>query len=188
MIGDDNVIRESVTFSRAASDETPTRIGSRGYWMANTHAGHDVLVGDGCTVANGGLLAGHVQMGDGVMIGGNAAVHQNVRLGRGSMLGGTCGVIRDLPPFFMATGLNLCGSINLVGMRRSGMPSDQIDDVRWVFKTLYRRGLPLKRAVEELESRAERPLVAEYLEFVRSSERGLCPGLPDARRATTAPD
>jgi len=183
-IGDDNTIRESVTISRAASDDVPTRIGSRNYWMVNSHAGHDCEIGDGCVIANGTLLAGSVRVGDGVVTGGNVAVHQFCQVGRGALLCGTFGLNKDLPPFFMLTGGNIAGSINLIGMRRSGMPSEQIDDVRWVYKTLYRRGLSLPRAVEQLEQRAERPIVAEYLAFLHGSKRGLCPARGEARRGT----
>src|SRR6185369_4051639 len=130
-IGDENTFRESVTISRAASDEVPTRVGSRNYWMTNSHAGHDCEIGSGCVIANGTLLAGSVRVGDGVVTGGNVAVHQFCQVGRGALLCGTFGLNKDLPPFFMLTGGNIAGSINLIGMRRSGMPHDQIDDVRW---------------------------------------------------------
>jgi UDP-N-acetylglucosamine acyltransferase len=152
--------------------------------MVNSHAGHDCQIGNGCVIANGTLLAGSVRLGDGVVTGGNVAVHQFCQVGRGALLCGTFGLNRDLPPFFMLTGGNIAGSINLIGMRRSGMPSEQIDDVRWVYKTLYRRGLSLPRALEQLEERASHPIVAEYLAFLRGSTRGLCPARGDARRGT----
>lgn len=183
-IGDDNIFRESVTISRAASDETPTRVGHHNYWMASSHAGHDCQVGSHCVIANGVLLGGSVQVGDGVVIGGNVSVHQLTRLGRGSLLSGSFGLNKDLPPFFMLTGANVCGSYNLTGMRRSGMSHEEIDDVRWVFKTLYRKGLSPKQAREELATRSDRPLVAEYLDFLAGSKRGICPHRGDARRST----
>lgn len=183
-IGDGNVFRESVTLHRATSREAPTRVGDRNYFMVNTHAGHDCRIGSRCVFANGTLLAGHVEVGDGVVTGGNVAVHQHCRVGRGALISGTMGLNKDLPPFFMLTGGNIAGSINLVGMRRSGMPSPEIDDVRWVFKTLYRKGLSPARAREELATRAERPRVAEYIAFIDSSQRGIVPGIGEARRGT----
>src|SRR5258706_7408136 len=183
-IGDDNTFRESVTISRAASDDVPTRVGHGNYWMTNSHAGHDAQIGSGCVIANGTLLAGSVRLGDGVVTGGNVAVHQFCQVGRGALLCGTFGLNKDLPPFFMLTGGNIAGSINLIGMRRSGMPHAEIDDVRWVYKTLYRRGLSLPRAVEQLEERKERPIVAEYLAFLAGPQRGLCPDRGEARRRT----
>jgi UDP-N-acetylglucosamine acyltransferase len=183
-IGDGNVFRESVTIHRATSDETPTTIGDRTYWMVNTHAGHGCRIADGCVFANGTLLAGEVDVGEGVITGGNVAIHQYCRVGRGALISGTMGLNKDLPPFFMLTGGNLAGSINVVGMRRAGMPGEQIDDVKWVFKTLYRRGLPPAKAKAALRERAERPIVAEYLAFLDGSKRGLVPGAGDPLRGT----
>ena len=183
-IGDANVFRESATVHRATSHETPTRLGDGNYFMVNTHAGHDCRIGSHCVFANGTLLAGHVEVGDRVVTGGNVAVHQHCRVGRGALLSGTMGLNKDLPPFFMLTGGNIAGSINLVGMRRSGMPSAEIDDARWVFKQLYRKGLTPKAALEELRTRAERPIVAEYIAFIESSQRGIVPGVGEARRGT----
>ncbi len=186
-IGDGNVFRESATVHRATSDDTPTRIGDRNYWMVNSHAGHDSLVGSDCVFANGALLGGAVRVDDGFVVGGNTAIQQYCRVGRGALLSGTTGLNKDLPPFFMLTGGNVAGSMNVVGMRRAGMPGEEIDDVKWVFKTLYRRKLSFKQAIDRMRSRAERPIVAEYLEFFGSSERGIVSGRGDPRRGTFGP-
>lgn len=185
-IGEGNVFRESVTIHRATSEETPTTVGDRNYWMVNSHAGHDCRVGSDCVFANGALLGGAVRVDDGVIVGGSSAIHQFCRVGRGALLSGTTGLNKDLPPFFMLTGNNIVGSLNVVGMRRSGMPGEQIDDVKWVYKVLYRRGLSFKQALDEIRSRSERPLVAEFLEFLESSERGIVPGRGDPRRGTSS--
>jgi UDP-N-acetylglucosamine acyltransferase len=184
VIGDDNVFRESATVHRATSHERPTQLGDGNYFMVNTHAGHDCRIGSRCVFANGTLLAGHVEVGDRVVTGGNVAVHQHCRVGRGALLSGTMGLNKDLPPFFMLTGGNIAGSINLVGMRRSGMPSAEIDDARWVFKQLYRKGLSPQQALAELKTRADRAIVAEYVAFIESSQRGIVPGAGEARRGT----
>ena len=93
VIGSGNTFREAVTIHRATSHETPTRIGDRNYWMANSHAGHDCHVGSDCAVANNTALAGFVQMDDRVIMGGNASVHQFCRIGRHSIVGG-CSKVR----------------------------------------------------------------------------------------------
>ncbi len=173
-IGDNNTFREHVTIHRAFEAAHPTRIGSRNLFMVNSHAGHDCVVGDHCTLVNNSALGGHVQMQDRVTLGGGAVVHQFCRIGRGAMLSGAMGTSRDLPPWFMLTGNNLCGSINLVGMRRSGMSRDEIDAVKWVYRTLYREGYTINDAVEELKSRAGEPLIDEYIAFIESSDRGIC--------------
>lgn len=174
VIGSGNTFRESVTINRATSHETPTRVGNNNYWMVNSHAGHDCIVGNNCVFANATMFAGFVRIDDRVICGGNATVHQFCRVGRGAMLSGMMGMSLDLPPYFMLTGPNIAGSINLIGLRRSGMPSADIDTVKWVYRTLYRTGVSIKRATEILRERADHPLVCEYIDFIESSRRGVC--------------
>lgn len=179
VVGDGNTFREHVTIHRATSDDAPTTVGNDNYFMASSHAGHDCRIASNCIFANGTLLAGFVRVDDRVIIGGNTTVHQFCRVGRGAMLSGSAGLGQDLPPFFMLTGFKVAGSINLVGLRRSSASPEVIDDVRWVYKTLYRRGLSTKSVVAELQARYERdgrPIIAEYIEFITTSRRGICPG------------
>lgn len=173
-IGSGNTFREGVTIHRATSMDRPTTIGESNYWMADSHAGHDCLVGDHNILANGTMLGGHVTMGDRVITGGGVGIHQFCRVGRNCMLSGNAGMTLDLPPYFMLTGINVAGSINLIGMRRSGMKREDIDTVKWAYRTLVRSRLPPKSALKVLRERGDDPLVREYIEFVASSKRGIC--------------
>jgi UDP-N-acetylglucosamine acyltransferase len=184
VIGNDNTFRESTTINRATSHETPTRIGNNNYWMINSHAGHDCIIGNNCIFANGTALAGFVRIDDRVNMGGYAAIHQFCRVGRGAMISGMMGISMDLPPFFMLTGPNIAGSINLIGLRRSGMPTEDIDIVKWVYRTLYRDGISIAKATETLREREDHPLVVEYIEFIEGSKRGICPAHGKAIRGT----
>lgn len=183
VIGDGNIFREGVTIHRATAKEKPTRIGNKNFFMANSHAGHDCQIGSHGTFANGAMFGGHVRIDDRVTIGGGSGIHQFCRVGRGCMVSGATGLTRDLPPFFMLTGINTAGSINLIGLRRSGASQDTIADVKWVYKTLYRRGLSVSQVLDALRERAERPMVREYVEFIEASTRGICPGVGTLRRS-----
>jgi UDP-N-acetylglucosamine acyltransferase len=176
VIGEGNRFREHVTIHRAMTDEGPTRIGDRNFFMAGSHAGHDCQVASDCVFANVTLLAGHVHVEDRVITGGNATVHQFVRLGHGAFISGSTGAAHDVPPWFTQTGTNFIGSINIVGLRRSGAGSEAIEQVKWVFKTLYRRGLSPVRALETLRERAGEAMIDQYIRFIEVSKRGLTPG------------
>jgi UDP-N-acetylglucosamine acyltransferase len=186
VIGDDNIFREGVTVHRAMTDDGPTTIGSKCFFMCNAHAAHDVQMADACVLTNGALLGGHVIVDDHVTIGGNTCVHQFVHVGRGAMMGGGLALSGNLPPFFMLTGVNTVGSLNLIGMRRMGLSSSEIDEVRWVYRTIYRRGLPIRKAIAELRRRADSPIIAMYVEFLETSRRPLARGHVQAQRATGA--
>jgi UDP-N-acetylglucosamine acyltransferase len=175
VVGHDNVFRECVSIHRGKT-QAPTRIGNHNYFMVNSHAGHDCVIGDRNIFANGTLLAGHVEVADRVITGGNSTIHQFCRVGRGAFVGGLTGFSLDLPPFFMTTGINIAGSINVIGMRRSGMSRSDIDTVKWVYKVLQRSQLPNPAKLEALRARAGDPVVDEYIAFVAASKRGIVPG------------
>ncbi|UCD76816.1 MAG: acyl-ACP--UDP-N-acetylglucosamine O-acyltransferase [Phycisphaerales bacterium] len=176
VIGDRNTFREHVTIHRAFTDDGPTRIGDDNCFMVNSHVGHDCLVGDHCTFVNNSALGGHCVIDDHVIIGGGSVVHQFCRIGHGVMMAGAAGTTMDVPPWFMITGINVCGGVNLVGLRRSGMSREQIEEVRWVYRTLFREGHTVKHALELLKERSDSDLIQQYIQFIESSERGICRG------------
>ncbi len=181
-IGNGNIFREGVTVHRAMGEEQPTRIGNRNYFMVNSHVGHDSSIADHCVLVNGVLLGGHVRIDDRVVIGGNAAVHQHVHVGRGAMISGLTGPTLDVPPWFMITGINYASTVNMVGLRRSGMPAEEIADVKWVYRTLSTRRLTRPEMLAALAKRSEKAIVSEYIDFIEASARGICRSTPDRRR------
>jgi UDP-N-acetylglucosamine acyltransferase len=185
VVGNRNTFREGATVHRGKTSE-PTRIGDSNYWMTNTHLGHDGVVGNGCIIGSGAVLGGHVIVDDKVIIGGCAAIHQFARLGHHSFVSGLAGTIKDLLPWFVCTAVNVAGSINVVGLRRSGADASTIAAVRWVYRTLYRTGCTPQQALAELETRASDPVVAEYVAFIRSSKRGICHGAGRSTRGLVA--
>ena len=183
VVGHDNVFREGVTIHRGKT-QVATSVGNHNYFMVNSHAGHDCIIGHHNIFANGTLLAGHVEVADRVIMGGNACVHQFCRVGRGAFVGGLTGFSLDLPPFFMVTGINIAGSINVVGMRRSGMKRSDIETVKWVYKVLQRSRLQKDAKLDQLRARAGDPVIDEYIAFVASARRGIVPGEGTEMRGT----
>ena len=77
-----------VSMNVGSRDRGLTRVGARGYFMANSHIGHDCHVGDDVTFANSVALGGHSQFEDWRHFrrpGGGAAI---CRVGKGAMIGG----------------------------------------------------------------------------------------------------
>ena len=64
--------------------------------------GHNCIVGDHVIIANGALLAGHVEVQDRAFISGNCLVHQFCRVGTLAMMQGGSAISQDLPPFTVA--------------------------------------------------------------------------------------
>jgi UDP-N-acetylglucosamine acyltransferase len=184
VIGDGNTFRECSTVHRATTDDRPTTIGENNYFMAASHVGHDSRVAGHCILAQGAMLGGFVEVADRVNIGGATGVHQFCRVGRGCMLSGGMALMQDLPPHFMLTGVNLAGGPNLIGLRRSRTPPAVIDEIRWVYRTLYRSGLSMKSALAMLRAHVPSPTIDEYISFIEQSKRGICQGRTRAVRST----
>jgi len=173
-IGNDNLFREGVTIHRASA-EIPTTVGNDNYLMAFSHLGHDVIVGNQCTIANAALIAGHVVIDDKVNIGGTGAVHQFCRVGRMSMISGTMGITRDLPPFIMVHQPIGQVSLNLIGLRRNGY-SQHISAIKRAFRILFRERHTNPVAVKLIrEQCGDDPLAMEIADFVDQSQRGIVP-------------
>lgn len=174
VIGNDNLFREGVTVHRASSD-IPTTIGSDNFMMAYSHLGHDVILGNHCTLANTSLIAGHVHIADHVNLGGTGGIHQFCRVGRLSMISGTMAITRDLPPFVMLHQPIGAVSLNIVGLRRAGY-SEHIPAIKKAFKILFRENHSNPVAAKLIrESANGDPLVIEIAEFIEASKRGIVP-------------
>ena len=152
VIGENNVIREFCFFNRGTAASGETRIGDDNWLMAYVHIAHDCVVGNGVTVANAAQIAGHAEIGDGVVLSGGVLVHQFSRIGRGAMVGGGEKVRMDIPPFALYAEGKV--GVNAEGMRRAGFSPEAIAEVKSAFRRLYRAGLTLEEAREQIRDSA----------------------------------
>lgn len=178
-IGTDTVIREGVTLHRGSSkSHGVTRIGSHNYLMAYSHVGHDSVVGDHVTFANGVQIAGHVVVGDNVVMGGLSAVQQFGRIGRGAMLGGISGANENIIPFGIAHGSHArLAGLNIVGLKRRQVPRENIHALRHMYKTVFLddSGRFDDRVALAKERFGAVPEVAEVIAFIESpAKRPIC--------------
>lgn len=175
-IGAGNVIREYVTIHRGTGTGGGTRIGDRNYLMIGAHIGHDAVVGNACTVVNGALIGGHVELHDGCVISAHAAIQQRVRIGRLAMIGGLGSTTRDVPPFVLQQGYNAVSGLNIVGLRRAGLSASVIGALREAYRVLYKEGRTRPSALERIEADLGHvPEVVEFIAFIRQSAIGINP-------------
>jgi UDP-N-acetylglucosamine acyltransferase len=152
VVGDDVVIREGVTIHRATTSGGNTVIGDHCYLMATSHVAHDCRVAERVILVNGVLLGGHVTVGSHTMLGGAVGVHQFTRIGEGVMIGGNGTATYDVPPFTMAADRNGLSGLNLVGLRRRGIPTEDIRDLKRCYHEVYRDDNPVERAAAAIAS------------------------------------
>ncbi|MCL2700625.1 MAG: acyl-ACP--UDP-N-acetylglucosamine O-acyltransferase [Phycisphaerae bacterium] len=150
-VGNNNVFREGCTISRATTPGGATVVGSNTYWMTGAHVGHDSLVEDHVILVNHVALAGHATVRRGAVLSQNTGVHQFCWVGEMVMTRGHSGISTHMPPFVTCAETNVVVGLNVVGLRRAGVPAEQRRQVKEAFDLLFRRRLPTPRALNEMD-------------------------------------
>lgn len=178
-IGDNNVFREYVTVNiGTVGGGGVTKIGNNCLMMAYSHVAHDCLLGNNIIIANCSAISGHVTLEDHVIIGGLSGLHQFVRVGTHAIIGGCSGVPQDVPPYMMASGerAKIYG-LNSVGLKRHNVPEESIRALHKAHRLLFRSKLSIKHALIRVKEEIHTcPEVKHLVEFIESSERGVCHG------------
>ena len=178
IIGDNTVIRESVTISRGTVDKHKTVIGKNCLLMAYVHIAHDCIIGNNCIFANAVQVAGHVIIEDFAIIGGASALHQFVKVGAHVMLSGGSLVRKDVPPYTKAAREPLTyAGVNSVGLRRRGFTTEKITEIQEIYRYIFLKGLNNSKALDAVERELPPSDERDYIvKFIRSSERGVMKG------------
>lgn len=180
VIGDGNVIRESVTIHRPLDAHHYTTIGNNCLLMVSSHVAHDCRLGDNVIVANNVMLAGHVTVDDRAYVSGAVGVHQFCRIGTLAMVGGQAHVTRDIPPFVTVDGVSTAiAGLNRVGLKRAGYSPEAIAQIKAAYRLIYRSGLPWTKVLDYLAVDFPSGPAAKFREFFVGGTRGFVP----ARRA-----
>jgi UDP-N-acetylglucosamine acyltransferase len=134
VIGADTVLRDHVVVHHGSV--RPTRLGERCWIFNRAYIAHDVIVGDGVTLAAGVAVGGHATVGRGANLGLNVSVHQRRAIGALAMVGMGTPVTRDIPPFAKAYGVPpRVHGVNRFGMARSGLGERDVAEVERLFSS-----------------------------------------------------
>jgi UDP-N-acetylglucosamine acyltransferase len=186
IIGDHNVLRESVTVNRATEKEDGvTIIGSHNFLMAGSHVAHDCRLGDHIIIANATLLGGHVRMHDHASLSGGVAVHHYATIGSYSFVAGISRVLHDVPPYMLCEGHPArprC--INVVALKRNDFSTETIHCLAEAHRLIYRAKVGLDHAREILRSNDQMvPHVNALLSFIQEQQEGKHGRARERRRA-----
>jgi UDP-N-acetylglucosamine acyltransferase len=175
-IGHNNTIREFCTFNRGTvQDKGVTKIGNDNWIMAYVHIAHDCDVGNNTILANNSSLAGHVDIHDFAILGGFTLIHQFCKVGSHVITAVGSVVFKDIPAYVTAAGYDAKPhGINAEGLKRRGFTTDDITYIKRAYKTLYRKGLSLEEAKQELmvmQGTCEK--IRLMSDFLNQSTRGI---------------
>jgi UDP-N-acetylglucosamine acyltransferase len=172
-VGAGTLIREHVIIHRATRAEGWTEVGAGCLLMGLCHVAHDCRLGDGVIVINYAGLTGHCEVGDGATIGGLSGLAPFTRVGAQAYVGGCSKIVADVPPYMLVDGNPATArGVNVIGLRRAGMPAPDRRVLQEAYRLLYRSGLTPGRAAERM--RAELPAtppLATLLAFLAEARR-----------------
>ena len=169
-IGDDNLIRESVTINRGTLQGGGiTRIGSKNWIMAYVHIAHDCIVGNENIIANNASLAGHVIVDDFVVLGGFTLISQFSKIGSFAFSAMGSVISRNVPPYVLVSGhMAKPIGINVEALHRRQFTDLQIKNIRHAYKVMYRSGLRFEevqlKLKQDSELQPELTILASFLE------------------------
>jgi UDP-N-acetylglucosamine acyltransferase len=177
-IGAETVIREYATIHRASVPDGWTVLGDGCYIMASSHIAHDCRVGNQVILTGYTGLTGFVEVGDRAVISGLAGIHQFVRIGTLAYVGGCSRLPQDVPPYFLVAGNPAeVRGVNVVGLRRAGVPAADRLELQRAFKLLYRTGHAPEAALARIRAElTPSPYIKQLVDFIASSKRGICAG------------
>tara|TARA_R100001591_G_scaffold57440_2_gene67229 strand:- start:160241 stop:161011 length:771 start_codon:yes stop_codon:yes gene_type:complete len=175
-IGDNNLIRESVTINRGTVQGGGiTKVGNNNWIMAYVHIAHDCIIGDDNIFANNASLAGHVIVDQHVILGGFTLVSQFNHLGSHCFSAMGSVISRNVPPYVLVSGhMAEPVGINVEGLRRRGFTDTQIRNIRQAYKLVYRSGLRMEQAQQRLNDiQQDAHELAIFIEFLQNQQGGI---------------
>jgi UDP-N-acetylglucosamine acyltransferase len=172
-VGDDNVFREYVSLHRGTpKEDNLTRIGDHNFIMVGSHVGHDCVLGSHIILTNCVHIAGHCHVGDRVVMAGYAGLAQFTSVGRLAYIGAKSRVVQDVPPFVKISGDPAeVRMVNEVGLQRAGVVREDIDEIKHVYRAIFRTGRSVSEEAHSLINDGS-AMVRELAEFLLRKEAG----------------
>jgi UDP-N-acetylglucosamine acyltransferase len=173
-IGDENTFREAVTIHTGTEKGGGvTRVGDNNLLMVNSHVGHDAQIGSRCILANNVMIAGHIVIGNNVVLNGAAGVGAFVTIGDFAFIAGAARIHHDVPPYMKVSDDDRIRSLNSVGLRRGGIPEEDIAALEDAARKLFSRRRPIAMTLEEFGSNnGLNPRVKQIVDFLRRRNLG----------------
>ncbi len=167
-IGARNRVREHVTMNTGTGKGGgETRIGDDGLFMAGCHIAHDATIGDRVIIVNSSAIAGHCVIEDDVIVGGLCGVHQWVRIGQGAIIGAVTMVTKDVVPHGLVQGpRGVLDGLNLVGLKRKGVPRADITALRAAFQMLKDGEGTFQDRAHRLADESDSAYVQQMVDFI----------------------
>lgn len=175
VVGNNNVFREYVSVHCSTNNDKFTVLGDNNLILSYSHVAHDCEIGNYLIMSSHSALGGHVKVEDYVNIGWSVGVHQHCKLGQHCMLGACSKIVQSVLPYMLVDGNPAAvRTFNKVGLERFGFNKEELEKVRFIYKSFYKEGLNRSQAFDLLKKNAQPndPIIGNFLRAAGSSPRG----------------
>lgn len=153
IIGNQTVIREHVIINRSIRKDNATKVGHNSFIMAQSHIGHDSIIGNYCVLGNAVKIAGDINIGNYTILSSNALVHERCDVGDWCLIKGGCRVNGHVPPFtIMAHNPIEYKGVNSFVLRRGNKSEQIIDDIASAYRHLYHSNTSAFNALQRIKA------------------------------------
>jgi len=175
IVGSNCLIKENVTINRGSGEGSATVVGNKCLLMVGSHVAHNCHLGDEVILANLVTLGGHIHVGYGAFIGGMSVFHQNLRIGELAIISGFSAARQDILPFSKGEGRPpIPRGLNVVALKRRGVPQEERTVANEAFKLLISDDLNTTQAIERIKNELpQNKYVDRMVEFIQTSKRGV---------------
>jgi UDP-N-acetylglucosamine acyltransferase len=131
--------------------------------------------GKNVSIGPGTVVESDVEIDDHTRIDSCAKIASGAHIGKHAFLGGGYRCVQDIPPYILAAGepLKFTG-LNMVGLRRRGFTRETIDQLKEVYRLIFRSEFNVSQALEQIKSSFENTgEIQEVIMFIQESKRGI---------------
>jgi len=169
-VGKETVIREFCIIATDSQVNYPVVIAENNFVMAYVNLKAGVHLDAHCILTNAVTLSENVHCGEKVIIGGLSTIEKDNTIGTGVMIGGASYITHDMPPFCLVEGHPaVVKGLNLIGLRRRLPNTDAINEIRSVYKEIFRTDNVDKESAQQIASEHQNSYVRQLASFVANS-------------------
>ena len=176
IIGKNCHIREFATIHSSKYENGKTIVGNNCYIMNYAHVSHDSILQDNVILTNNASIGGHTLLEKNVILMGYSATHQFCKIGQLTAVAPYSATRQDLPPFCIFNGQPAgFAGLNLVGLKKAGLKSENIRALKQVTKLFYVEKLLINDVEKQIKScmLEQDPYVQYFINFIKTSDRGV---------------
>ncbi|HFD05041.1 MAG TPA: hypothetical protein ENJ25_02730 [Firmicutes bacterium] len=166
------------TLIQFGKGDKKTKIESEVRILGHSTIGYNSEIKRGAIVATGTIIGHDVNLGDSAIVNARSYLKTGVSVGKLAHIATIASIEYDVLPFSTVKGIPpYVENVNIAGLKKYGYREEEIEIIMRAFEIVFKEGLTVSQAIENLVSKMEKKAVIEeikeFLEKVKNTGRGL---------------